>query len=65
MSIEREVGEIHTKVDHLINMLGEQSDRVSELEADVNSLRRWQAYVIGIFTAVGAGVGGVVGKFFV
>ena len=61
--MEREVGEIHTKVDHLISLVEKQNGRVSKLEDQVSGIRRWQAYFIGLMTAAGTGVGTFIGKF--
>lgn len=63
MSLEREVGEIHTKVDHLVNLMEKQNGRVTKLEDQVSGLRRWQAMIIGGFTAVGSGIGAIFTKF--
>lgn len=60
--INREVGEIHTKVDHLIKLVEKQNSRVSTLEGEVSSLRRWQAAVVGGFTAIGTGIGAFLTK---
>lgn len=64
MAIEREVGEIHTKVDHLIVLVEKQNGRVSKLEDQVSGIRRWQAAVIGAVTAVSSGVGVAISKVF-
>lgn len=63
MTIEREVGEIHTKVDHLIELVRKQNGRVTKLEDQVGTLRRWQALVIGAFAAAGTGIGATITKF--
>ena len=62
MTLEREVGEIHTKVDHLIDLVGKQNGRVVKLEDQVGTLRRWQALVIGAFAAAGTGLGAAISK---
>lgn len=64
MTIERELGELHTKVDHLIELVGKQNGRVGDLEEDVHGLRRWQSYIIGIFTAAGTGLGAALSRLF-
>lgn len=62
MSLDREIGEIHTKVDQLIGLVEKQNGRVGKLEEQVNGLRRWQAMIIGGFTAVGTGIGSLFTK---
>ena len=61
--LNREVGEIHTKVDHLITLVEKQSDRVSTVENQVGNIRRFHAYIVGGFTAVGTGIGSMIHKF--
>ena len=63
MSLEREVGEIHTKVDHLVALVEKQNGRVGKLEGQVSILRRWQYFVVGAFTAAGTGLGAIISKF--
>lgn len=60
--LNREVGEIHTKVDNIINLLEPMDDRLKKTENKVEALRRWQAWIIGIFTSAGAGVGATIHK---
>lgn len=62
-SLDREVGEIHTKVDHLITLVEKQNGRVTKVEEQVSKIRRFQSYMIGIFTAIGTGTGALFHKF--
>ena len=60
--LNREVGEIHTKVDHLIGLVEKQNGRVTKLEEKVGGLRRWQAAIMGVFMAAGTGLGSLLHK---
>jgi hypothetical protein len=63
VKIGLEVREIHTKVDHLVALVEKQNERVTKLEENVGSIRRWQAFVVGVFTAAGTGIGTIIGRF--
>ena len=63
MTVERELGEIHTKVNNILELVEKQDGRVERLEEQVSTMRRWQAFVIGLFTTAGTGIGTLFGKF--
>lgn len=64
MSLEREVGEIHTKVNSILTMLESGKRDVEEIEDRVNKIEKWQHMIIGGFTAAGGAVGAVSTKIF-
>lgn len=63
MSIERELGEIRATLESIEDLIKTQNGRVGKLEDQVGALRRWQALVIGLFTAAGTGIGSILSKF--
>ena len=60
--LNREVGEIHTKVDNIIILLEPMQSRIQETETKIEALRRWQSWVIGVTATVGTGLGIVAHK---
>lgn len=57
MSLEREIGEIHTKVDNIVKLLEKQNGRLAKVENKVVTLEKWQSLVLGAFATCGAIIG--------
>lgn len=51
------LGEIRGELRSIKDLVERQNGRVGKLEDKVDGLRRWQAAVIGLFTAAGTGIG--------
>lgn len=59
----QEFGELIANVRTIKELVEKQNGRVSKLEDQVGAIRRWQAYIVGIGTAIGTSFGVILDRF--
>lgn len=50
------VGKLDGKLEAALQNMNKHDQQIEKLQAQVDSLSRWRAYVVGISTAVGFGI---------